>query len=70
METAKVQGHEGLVKDLRTKAVISSDIDALNRAREIKRKRLAEINRLNDLENKVEKMEILILKLLESASNG
>ncbi len=66
----KVSGHEGLVKDPRSSAVISDDLDALNRAKEIKRKRLAEIQRLNTLESKVESLEAMIKQILESKENG
>lgn len=65
MDLKKVMGHEGLVKDLHSNAVINNDSEALNRAKELKRKRLAEINRMNDLESKVDELQRMMRQLLE-----
>lgn len=70
MDLVKVSGHEGLTKDLRSNAVINNDSEALNRAKELKRKRLAEIERMNDLESKVQRLESLMNQFLESKANG
>lgn len=64
METAKVQGYEGLRKDLHSKAIINDDDNAFLRAKAAKEKRLKELNRVEDLEEKVAKLEALINKLI------
>lgn len=65
MDKAKVSGHEGLVKDLHTNAVINDDRKAFLKAKEAKEKRLKELQRMESLENKVNKLESLLEKLLE-----
>jgi hypothetical protein len=64
MQTAKVQGHEGLRKDLHTKAIINDDEGAFQKAKAAKERRLQEINRVDSLEEKVAKLEALIAKLI------
>lgn len=64
-DLVKVQGHEGLRKDLRTKAVVNTDETAFEKALRLKEQRLKELNRVEELETKVERLESLIEKLLE-----
>lgn len=65
MEKAKVSGHEGLVKDLHSNAIINDDRKAFLKAKEAKEKRLKELQRMESLEEKVHKLENLLEKLLE-----
>lgn len=65
MDKAKVEGHNGLEKDLVTKAIINSDKDAFKQALEAKEKRLAELRRVDELESKLESLTFLVEKLLE-----
>jgi len=67
MELVKVEGYEGLAKDCHSKAVINTDRNGLAKAKLIKQKKLEEVQRIADLNNRVTEMENkldLILKLL------
>lgn len=65
MRKAKVSGHEGLVKDLHTQGVSNENESALQKAIELKEKRLAEIRKSQELEARVEALEELIRKFME-----
>ncbi|AND75045.1 hypothetical protein pf16_122 [Pseudomonas phage pf16] len=64
MDLLLVEGNPGLRKDAQTGAVINNDREALLAARRLKEQRLAEINKVNELEDKVAKMELLLKQLL------
>lgn len=64
METVKVAGHEGLRKDLNSNAIVNTDATAFARAKEQKRLRLLELERVNNLETKLEQLEALLKKLI------
>lgn len=65
MKTLKVAGHDSLLKDVNTQGIVNDDSTAFERAVELKNKRMQEINRISDLENKLEQLETLLKKLLE-----
>ena len=67
METVKVQGYEGLRKDLHTQAIINDDENAFQKAKTAKERRLQELDRVNSLEDKVTRLEALIAKLIGEA---
>lgn len=70
MDLIQVEGNPALRKDAQTGAVINNDREALLAARRLKDQRLAEINKVNELEDKVAKMELLLKQLLGEKANG
>lgn len=61
----KIIDNPGLIKDKESNAVISVDKDSFNEYIKIKNKKLIESNRIDNLETKVENMNILLKKLCE-----
>lgn len=65
MSNMKVDGHEDLIRDEKTQAIINIDIDGYN-AYVSRRKRLAEErNKVENLQNEVSELKSLIGKLIE-----
>lgn len=64
MELVKVEGAPGLRRDTQSGAIINTDRDALLAARSVKARKLAEQETIKTLEDKVERLEALLNKLL------
>jgi len=72
MQTLKVKGHENLVRDTYSKAILNTDRKALEeyrRQREIIRKEIEEkkemIDRVANLENNMQEIKSLLLELAQ-----
>jgi len=72
MQTLKVEGHENLVRDTYSKAILNTDRKALEdyrRQRELIRKEIEEKkemkNRVENLENNVQEIKSLLLELVQ-----
>lgn len=66
MARKKITGHTHLEKDIKSGAIINTNRSALLKAKEAKRKRLAEADRINTIEDKIAKMEIMVKKLTKN----
>jgi hypothetical protein len=72
MQTLKVEGHENLVRDTYSKAILNTDRKALEeyrRQRELIRKEIEEKKEMKDrvenLENNVQEIKSLLLELVQ-----
>jgi hypothetical protein len=72
METLKVEGHENLVRDRYSKAILNTDRKALeeyHRLRDLAKKEINEKNemknRLVNLENDMQEIKSLLLELVQ-----
>lgn len=65
MKLIQVEGHKGLRREERTRAIVNTDREALLAARRRKEQVLKEKERVNNLEAKIERLEKLIESLLE-----
>jgi cell shape-determining protein MreC len=72
MQTLKVEGHENLVRDTYSKAILNTDRKALEdyrRQRELIRKEIEEKkemkNRVENLENNMQEIKSLLLELVQ-----
>lgn len=68
----KVEGHDGLVRDISTGAVLNINKVEIERAKELKKQKLLEKenqqsinNRIESLENDVSEIKSLLLNLIE-----
>lgn len=66
MNLAKVKGISGLQKDLRTGAVVSNDMEALEAAR----RRSSDANTIQNLILRIEQLESAVNRLQQEKSNG
>lgn len=66
----KVEGMPGLCREAQSGGVINTDREALLAARRLKEQKLAEREKLENLEAKVERLEALLNKLLGDATDG
>ena len=68
MDYIKVEGHEGLVRDQNTGAIISLDDSAVEARRKAKNLSSA-LNDINILKNEVSEIKSLLRELIKNASN-
>lgn len=66
----RVEGLPALRKDARSGAVINTDREALLEARRIRDQKLKEREHITKLEEKVDRLEALLNKLLEGKIDG
>lgn len=66
----RVEGKTHLVKDPKTGSVINVDDSSFRKARENKKRILAERKRAKELEQRVEKLEAALELLLKEKENG
>lgn len=65
MDHTRVDGHEELIRDEKTQAIINTDVDGYN-AYVSRRKRLVDDrNKVENLENEISELKNLIGKLIE-----
>ena len=69
MEFIKVSGHDGLVRDQNTGAIISLDDSAVEARRKAKNLSSA-LNDINTLKNEVSEIKSLLRELIKNASNS
>lgn len=69
MQLLQIEGNPSLSKDAQTGGVINTDREALMAARRLKDERLAEINKVKNLESKVDELTELVKRLLEEKVN-
>ncbi len=60
MKYAKVRGHEGLVKDPQSGAVINTDTNAYEAAKSAKKRILEEKKKYKELEERMARLEAII----------
>lgn len=70
MDLLHVEGMPALRKDAQSGAVINTDREALLAARRLKEARLAEQDKVKNLEEKVDRLTALLEQLLEDKANG
>ena len=68
MDYIKVEGHDGLVRDQNTGAIISLDNSAMEARRKAKNLNSA-LNDINTLKNEVSEIKSLLRELIKNASN-
>ena len=68
MDFVKVSGHDGLVRDQNTGAIISLDNYAMEARRKAKNLNSA-LNDINTLKNEVSEIKSLLRELIKNASN-
>ena len=68
MDYAKVKGHDGLVRDLNTGAIIIQDDSAISARRKSKQLSSA-LEDINMLKNEVSEIKTLLRELIKNASN-
>jgi hypothetical protein len=68
MDFVKVSGHDGLVRDQNTGAIISLDNSAMEARRKAKNLNSA-LNDINTLKNEVSEIKSLLRELIKNASN-
>ncbi len=61
----KVEGHEGLLKDPVSGSIINIDNKSLSAAKAAKNRILSEMKKTESLQERVDKLESLMQKLLE-----
>jgi hypothetical protein len=61
----KVKGHNNLRRDPNTGAILNINTTSINKAKLAKQQRLRDKERLNNLEAKIERIESLLLKLVD-----
>ena len=69
MGYAKVEGHDGLVRDLNTGAIICKDSSAIESRRKSKQLSSA-LDDINMLKNEVSEIKSLLRELVKNASNS
>lgn len=65
----KIKGHDGLVRDPKTRAVINTDSNALERAKRAKQNRMQYDKRMTALENKMDHILDMLTNLKDN-DNG
>ena len=65
MDLVGIEGHDRLAKDCQSGAVINLDSSGLEAAKQAKARALAEKNRLDTIEHKVEHIESTLNRILE-----
>ena len=68
MDYAKVEGHDGLVRDLKTGAIIIRDNSAIESRRKSKQLSSA-LEDINMLKNEVSEIKTLLRELIKNASS-
>jgi len=73
MRELKIKGHEGLVRDVQTNAIISNEDDQLKTYRLQKALKLKEVQRdkeISLLKNEVKDLKAIMLEVLEKIQNN
>ena len=68
MSHIKVEGEPGIVRDTRTKAIISVDKDAYAEFKERMAEKRESANRLSRLEDRMENLEHMLSRILDKLS--
>jgi len=68
MDYARVDGHDGLVRDLNTGAIINQDVSAID-ARKKSKHLSSALDDINMLKNEVSEIKSLLRELIKNASN-
>ena len=68
MDYARVDGHDGLVRDLNTGAIINQDVSAID-ARKKSKHLSSALDDINMLKNEVSEIKTLLRELIQNASN-
>ena len=68
MDYARVDGHDGLVRDLNTGAIINQDVSAID-ARKKSKHLSSALDDINMLKNEVSEIKSLLRELIQNASN-
>jgi hypothetical protein len=69
MDYARVDGHDGLVRDLNTGAIINQDVSAID-ARKKSKHLSSALDDINMLKNEVSEIKSLLRELIKNASNS
>lgn len=64
--SVKVEGKDNLVKDLKSGAVVNNDASGLAQAKALKKKFMDSENRQKVLEDKINRIEELLINLVEN----
>ena len=61
----KVEGHQGLVRDTNSGAIINTSTGNMTRARQIKFARQNKQKEFNEMKNQISELKNLVMKLIE-----
>ena len=69
MIAAKVEGYPDFIKDLRTGAVINTNVPEIRKARLLKKKRKDDHEKIETLAQEVRELKALLQKVIENGKN-
>ena len=70
MDFAKVQGHDGLVRDMNTGAIINTDSSGYAQYKKMKQRRQTEREELDTLKKDIDEIKSLLKELLNGSRSN